>query len=189
MEELQTYIKSYFVITSIDADKIIPLFLKTTLKKGAYYVKEHQFCNKMSFVKSGLIRIYANAGNKEITQWISTQGFFVTELSSFVFDEPSRYNLQALSDCELYTISKEDYKKLPTILSNWGTIERQFMSACFVMLEDRVFRHLSLNAEERYDQFFENNKELFHQVPLQYIASMLGMSPETFSRIRNKKIS
>ncbi len=63
------------------------------------------------------------------------------------------------------------------------------MASCFIQLEDRIFSHLSLNAEERYHQFFENNKELFNQVPLQYLASMLGMSPETFSRIRNKKNS
>jgi CRP-like cAMP-binding protein len=55
-------------------------------------------------------------------------------------------------------------------------------------LEDRVFGHLSLSAEERYLQFFNQNKELFNQVPLQYIASMLGMTPETFSRIRKSLI-
>lgn len=68
-------------------------------------------------------------------------------------------------------------------------MEKQFIAGCFVQLEDRVFSHLSLSAEERYDKLFENNKEIFNQVPLQYLASMLGMSPETFSRIRNKKIS
>jgi len=64
-----------------------------------------------------------------------------------------------------------------------------FLPSCFITLEDRIFSHLSLNAEERYDAFFQNNKEIFNHVPLQYIASMLGMSPETFSRIRHKKIS
>ena len=53
-------------------------------------------------------------------------------------------------------------------------------------MEERIFTHLSMTTEERYLHFFENNKELFRQAPLQYIASMLGMTPETFSRIRNK---
>ncbi|WP_229239031.1 hypothetical protein [Emticicia sp. C21] len=64
-----------------------------------------------------------------------------------------------------------------------------FIAKCFTMLEDRIFSHLSMTAEERYNFFFQNNKELFNQVPLQYIASMLGMTPETFSRIRRKAIS
>jgi hypothetical protein len=68
-------------------------------------------------------------------------------------------------------------------------MEKQFITSCFVAIEDRIFQHLSLSAEERYDELFEQNKELFNHVPLQYIASMLGMTPETFSRIRSKKIS
>jgi CRP/FNR family transcriptional regulator, anaerobic regulatory protein len=61
-----------------------------------------------------------------------------------------------------------------------------FIVRCFKALEDRVFGHLSMSAEERYLYFFENNKELFNQVPLLYIASMLGMTAETFSRIRKR---
>jgi CRP-like cAMP-binding protein len=55
------------------------------------------------------------------------------------------------------------------------------------MTEDRVFSHLSMTAEERYDLYFEQHKELFNQVPLQYIASVLGMTAETFSRIRKRQ--
>jgi CRP-like cAMP-binding protein len=57
------------------------------------------------------------------------------------------------------------------------------------MLENRVFDFISLTAEERYKKLFDTNRELFNQVPLQYLASMLGMTPETFSRIRRKMIS
>jgi len=56
-------------------------------------------------------------------------------------------------------------------------------------MEDRIFTHLSMSAAERYAFFFEQHKELFNQVPLQYIASILGMTPETFSRIRKKQLS
>lgn len=55
------------------------------------------------------------------------------------------------------------------------------------MIEDRIFSHLSMTAEERYDLYFEHNRALFNQVPLQYIASVLGMTPETFSRIRKRQ--
>ena len=124
---------------------------------------------------------------KEITQWISTQGYFVADLASLIFESPSRFTIQALADCVLYTINREDYKKIGNLVPKWYELEKLFMAKCFIILEDRIFSHLSMTAEERYDFFFENNRELFNQVPLQYIASMLGMTAETFSRIRKKQ--
>ena len=189
MTELQHYINSYFRITNEDMDTITNLFVESDLKKGDYFSKSGQYCEKLSFVRSGFIRVYANTNTKEITQWISSKGYFLTDLYSFIFKQRARWNMQAITDCKLYTIPKENYNLLKTILLNWSEIEKQFNASCFITLEDRVFSHLSLSAEERYDKLFKNNKELFNQVPLQYLASMLGMSPETFSRIRKKKIS
>jgi CRP-like cAMP-binding protein len=71
-------------------------------------------------------------------------------------------------------------------IPKWNELEKLFIINCFSTLEDRIFSHLAMSAEERYQFFFANNKELFNQVPLQYIASMLGMTPETFSRIRKR---
>jgi CRP-like cAMP-binding protein len=85
-------------------------------------------------------------------------------------------------------ITVEDYKKIEKLVPTWNVLEKLFIVRCFAMLEDRIFSHLSMSAEERYTFFFENNRELFNQVPLQYIASMLGMTPETFSRIRKKQL-
>ena len=170
-------------------DKVISLFVESELKRGEYFIKVNQYCEKFSFVQSGFVRVFVNVKDKEITQWISSKGYFLTDLNSFVFKQRARWNMQALTDCKLYTIHKENYDRLNTIVPNWAEIEKRFIAGCFVTLEDRVFSHLSLSAEERYIQLFESNRELFNQVPLHYLASMLGMSPETFSRIRSKMIS
>lgn len=189
MTELQKYINSYFGISNENIDAVTALFKETELKKGEYFVKVGQYCEKLSFVQSGFIRVFATAKDKEITQWISSKGYFITDLYSFTFQQRARWNMQALTDCKLYTIEKKNYELLHKIVPTWSEMEKQFIAGCFVTLEDRVFNHLSLTAEERYDQLFEFNKNLFNQVPLQYLASMLGMSPETFSRIRRKKNS
>lgn len=189
MEELQKYIHTYFGISNEDVPKVAALFSETVLKKGEYFIKKEQYCQKLSFVRNGYIRVFDSAGDKEITQWISSQGYFLTDLYSFIFKQRARWNMQAITDCTLYTIRTQNYEQLNRIVPNWADIEKQFIAGCFVTLEDRVFSHLSLSAEERYDHLFETNKELFNQVPLQYLASMLGMSPETFSRIRKKKNS
>lgn len=190
MSQLAEYITSYFgVVQEKELEIITSLFKKTTLQKGEFFLKTGKISKQLSFIQSGLLRIFVSTEDKEITQWISTQGYFVTDLSSFIFQNEARWNIQALSDTELYTINKEDYDKIGKIIPAWHELEKLFIARCFTMLEDRIFSHLSMSAEERYNFFFQHNKELFNQVPLQYIASMLGMTAETFSRIRKKSIS
>jgi CRP-like cAMP-binding protein len=189
MTELEQYIKSYFGVVAIDDLKtIVSLFKLTNIKKGEFLLKSGKRCDKLSFVQSGLLRMFVTTDDKEVTQWISTKGNFSTDLSSFVFETPSRWTIQALVDTELYIITKDDYIKIGELVPKWSELEKLFLIRCFTILEDRIFSHLSMTAEERYNFFFENNKELFNQVPLQYIASMLGMTPETFSRIRKKQL-
>lgn len=190
MTELEQYINSAFdVIQPTELSAISCLFSLNTLKKGDYFLKSGKRCDQLCFIQSGLLRVFAIAEDKEITQWIATKGYFGTDLSSFFFEMPSRFNIQALVDTNIYSITKKDYKKILDIIPQWNELEKNFIIKCLTYLENRIFSHLSMSAEERYHLFFENNSALFNQVPLQYIASMLGMTPETFSRIRKKQLS
>jgi CRP/FNR family transcriptional regulator, anaerobic regulatory protein len=188
MTQLEQYIQSYFGMRENDLLKIRDLFQAQTLKKGDFYTKTGRICDRLSFIQSGLVRIYVDLGEKEVTQWVSSKGYFVTDLSSLIFKTPARWNIQAITDCELYTINKKDYDAIGGLVPQWHELEKLFIARCFTILEDRIFRHLSMSAEERYEAFYEQNKELFTQVPQQYLASLLGMTPETFSRIRKKAL-
>jgi CRP-like cAMP-binding protein len=106
-----------------------------------------------------------------------------------MFRNPSRFNIQALTDTRLFSIDHEEYLAMGKLIPKWHEFEKLFMGKCFVMLENRVFDLISLSAEERYHKLFDQNREIFNQVPVQFLASMLGMTPETFSRIRRKMIS
>jgi CRP-like cAMP-binding protein len=189
MSELEHYIQSYFGVGESDMQHIVSLFHPEVLKKGAYFLKTGRQCNQLSFIQSGMMRVFVQMDEKEVTQWISTKGYFINDLSSLMFGTPARWTIQALTDTELYTIRKEDYERIGLLVPEWYQLEKLFIARCFTLLEDRIFSHLSMSAEERYHFFFENNRELFNQVPLQYIASMLGMTPETFSRIRKKTMN
>lgn len=186
MTELEQYIRTYFGISEQSLTEMARLFQPVTLERNAYMLQTGRICNQLAFVRSGLVRVYVNTDGGEVTQWISTAGYFLTDLSSWMFQSPARWNIQALTEVELYVISRTDYQKIRNLVPEWNELEKLFIARCFALLEDRVFAHLSLSAEERYQRFFEQNKELFNQVPLQYIASMLGMTPETFSRIRRR---
>ena len=186
MASLENTLQHYFEIDTSKSKKIASFFKQETILKGDFFLKSLQYSDRLSFVEKGYLRMFTQHNNKEITQWISGSGYAVVDLSSFLFGERSRWNIQALQDSTVFSIYKSDYKILNSILIDWQEIENKFLSKCFVAIENRVFGHLSMSAEERYNQFYEANKEMFNQIPLQYIASMLGMSPETLSRIRGK---
>lgn len=188
MNELESHIHHYFSISSDDCKIIARLFKAEELAKGDFYLRSNKPCNKMSFISDGLLRIYTTLPHKEVTQWIAPKNYFITDLSGFLFRQPTRWNIQALTDVKLHTISHQDYINICNLIPKWHELEKLFIGKCFVIIENRVFDLLSLSAEERYERFFEQNKELLNQVPLQYIASMLGMTPETFSRVRRKKL-
>jgi CRP-like cAMP-binding protein len=189
MKDFNQLIQEYFGPLSQDDLAIIHSYFKEEkLDRNEMFTESGQICNKLSIVKSGILRIYALSDEgREITQWLSVKDFFVTEIMGFFFNQPNRWTIQAFTETELLTITKTDYLKLCKELPKWNEIEKKVIFKCFVMMENRIFSHLSMTAEERYNQYFEHNKELFHQVPLQYIASVLGMTPETFSRIRKKQ--
>ncbi len=188
MTALEQYITIHFHVNQPgELAEVTALFTQVTLEKNEYFLKKGKLCGKFCFIKSGYLRVFATSGENEVTQWIATSGHFGTDFPGFFFGLPARWNIQALESTELFIITREAYKKIETIVPGWAGIERTFLINCLTMMENRIFSHLSMPAEERYRLFFEANQELFNSVPLQYIASMLGMTPETFSRIRRKQ--
>jgi CRP/FNR family transcriptional regulator, anaerobic regulatory protein len=186
MQDLEKLITSFFGFTAEDAEKISSFFTPDTISKGDYFLKPGQVCNTLSFQCSGLIRCYLHSGDTEITQWISATGGFLSDLGGLIFKQPARMYVQALSDTDVYTMSYENYLRIGAVIPEWHHLEKLFIARCFVFMEQRVFSLLSMNAEERYQWLFNYNPALFNQVPLQYLASMMGMTPETLSRVRRK---
>lgn len=163
-------------------------FHEETLRKNEFFTRSGKVCDRLSIIRNGILRVYALSDGKEITQWIAVENSLMTEVTGFFFDQPNRWSIQALADTTLWTITKADYRKLCREFPEWNETEKGFLLKCFALLEDRVFSHLSMTAEERYRLYFEQNRPLFNQVPLQYIASVLGMTAETFSRIRKRQM-
>ena len=184
MTELQQYLRSYMGVSAEDMDALTSYFYSETLEKGGFFLKRGRICNKMSFHRSGLIRVYAPHGEKEVTQWISFKGNLITDLDGLLRDQPAMFEMRALTECELYTIDKKDYLSLSRTIPRWPELERLLLARCFRFMEIRLFALLSMSAEERYQYLQTQHPDLFNQVPLKYLASMMGMTPESLSRIR-----
>lgn len=189
MELFHSTLQQAFGVKNDELDQISSFFKPFNVTKGHFLTKKGRHCEGLYFINSGFVRYFNIQNHKEVTQWISGPNYFATEISSFLFGIESRWNIQALSDISGIMIHSENYSKLKIDFKNWDNLEKQFIAHCFISLENRVNQLISLNSEERYQIFFNNNKELFNAVPQQYIASMLGMSAETLSRIRAKRNS
>jgi len=184
MTELETYLRTYMNVADEDMEILVSHFHPTELKKGDYFFKQGRVCDKLSFHRSGLVRAFGVYGEKEVTTWIWSKGSLMTDLNGLVCDVPARTSAQALTHCELYTIEKKDYVRLAEEVPGWPALERVLMARCFDFMEVRVFSLLSMTGEERYQYLQTQNPDLFNQVPLKYLASMMGMTPESLSRIR-----
>ena len=187
MSELKKHIIQTFGFTESEFQQIKDFFRPKVILEGDYFLKEGQYVKLMGFVEKGILREFLYVKDKEVTKWFSTSGYFAVDLSSFLFDQKSKVNYQAMTDVELLAISKEDYNKISTKVPRWDKLETMFLAKCFTVLENRIVSHLALNAEERYNELFAFNPSLFNEVPLNQIASMLGMTAETLSRIRKKQ--
>ncbi|MDE3249906.1 MAG: Crp/Fnr family transcriptional regulator, partial [Bacteroidota bacterium] len=182
-------LQQYFSVNREEAKAIQQSFTTLQLKKGDHYLKAGRYSDLLGFIQSGILREYSVNDGKETTKWISTKGYFAVDLSGFLFGSTARWNIQALTDCELHVISRQAYEQIGESIPRWTALEKLFVAKCFMVLEDRILQHLSMSAKQRYLQLFNSNSDLFNLVPLQYLASMLGMTPETLSRLRKKTSS
>lgn len=186
-QEFGKTLQNWLGIPPVLVGEISAYFKPLNLKKDDYFLKDGQYADRMAFLQSGIVReFFTDDKGREVTKWIATPGYFITDIASFLFQQPARCHWQALTDCQLLAISKDDYRRIGQHIPQWAELEKLFMAKCFTILESRIVAHLSLTTEERYLLFFQQSPDLFNQVPLQYLASMLGMTPETFSRIRKK---
>ncbi|AZA48792.1 Crp/Fnr family transcriptional regulator [Chryseobacterium carnipullorum] len=182
---LRQIIKNTISISDDDLDFMASLFNPTALKKGDYFLEISKRCDQIAFIKTGMLRIfYPNARGEETTCYFSLPNEFVTSFSSFTTQSLSTENIQAILPSELFVINKHDlemlYQKIPAV-QEFGRIAAENLA---IIMEKRISLFLNNSADERYQFLLKNNPILIQKVPLQYLASYLGMSPQHLSRLR-----
>ncbi len=173
--------------THHELNDILAHFKKVSVPKNEILVRQGEVCKTLYFVEQGMGRsYYLNEGGKEITQWFFGVGKFMSSLDSFFQQSPSLYYLEVLEDSVLYTISKEEIDKLFAKYHKMEKLGRLVSTEMLTRVVNKLNAIQFQTARERYDYMLAEFPDIAYQVPLGHIASYLGMTQETLSRVRNK---
>jgi len=156
------------------------------LNKGEYLVNAGDICTSIYLIRKGILRSYIKEGLKDITTWISSEQELVTCITSFGLQQPARENIQALEDCELTALKFEDLQYLYDNFPEANIVGRKVLEKYYRDAEERAFIARLMEATSKYKHFIATKSHLLNRVPLKFIASYLGMTLETLSRIRSK---
>lgn len=183
---LQAYIQGIEDFTDAEMEQIMSHFKPMSLPAGEYFVDEGLVCNHIGFITRGFVRSFYEINDVEVTTMINTKHNIVTAHTSFTLQRPSMQYIQAITDSELLVLTHESMEQLYRDFPKWERLGRLITERVYGYVESRVVDYLSLSPEDRYRKLLDENAKLLKNVPLRYVASMLGITPETLSRIRNK---
>jgi CRP-like cAMP-binding protein len=161
-------------------------FEEIILPKNEYLLSEGSTSRHLYFLQQGALRGYYTLDGKEITHWFGFENDFVTSFHSFITQEPSVENIQLLEGSILWAISKDT---LTALFDQYHEIERLvriIYEKYYIRLEERFVNAQFKTATERYEQLLQQTPHILERVPLGCIASYLGISQETLSRIRSR---
>lgn len=167
--------------------KVLKLLKGIKITKGDYYIREGQIPKKFAFVEKGLFRyLYINNKGTEFTKNFILENNFVSAYSAMISKQPSRMFIEALEDSYIYDINYADWLELKKGHECWNRFLVLILEKAFSTKEIRERDLLLLEAQERYDIFKKEFPTLENRIKQHQIASYLGISPISLSRIRNK---
>jgi CRP-like cAMP-binding protein len=184
-ELLLQSIEEKISISKEEFDFCKTLFIPKKLRKKQYLLQEGDVCRYTAFVEKGMLRTFTvdEKGNEPILQF-SMEGWWIADLYSFLTEEPSMYNVEALEECELLLITKENWEILLAKVPAFERYFRLLIQNNLIATQRRLMSSLSESAEEKYTKLINNFPGCIQRVPQHMIASYLGITPETLSRIR-----
>ncbi len=182
-------VKKYFEAIGFAGDeleKVMGAFELQTFKRNDFIVEEGKTSRYIGFVESGMFQYYVIKDGEERTSYVSVENTFFASVFSFISETPALENIKALVDGSISMISKTNLTKLVNEIPSFKNFYIGLLEATVCGIDASRHDLIVLTAEQRYEKMLKNEPHLLQQIPLQHLASMLGVTPRHLSRIRSK---
>lgn len=184
--QLRKYISQFLEVNEEEWRMHQAVLTRRFLKKGEFLLRSGEVCNHVTFINKGLFRSYMEIEGEEVTTNFAFEGNYVTEYTSFVTRQPSSEFIVAMEDAELLQMRYEDLQAAYTKAQVWERFGRLIAEYILTFVSTRNKSLLFKTPEERYLALMKERPKVMERVPQQYIASYLGIQPESLSRIRKR---
>lgn len=188
MNQIKAYLDQIATISDADWEFFTSKLQRRVIPKKGIFLKVNDIEEHISFIESGVVRLFIPKENpdKEITFGFSFKDQFVSAYDSFLTQTPSAYQLQALTETTILSITYDDLQAVYNTTQMGNLIGRLTAERLFLIKSSREQNLLNLTAEERYIKLFKERPELLKIIPLKYISSYIGITAQALSRIRKR---
>lgn len=186
MKQLIKFINKYTIVNNKTIDTLNECFKTEIYKKNTIILNKGEHCDKLWFIKKGLVRKYQQQHEKDITIWIHSENDIFTSIESYFKHVQSEEILQACEDTITLSISKSESEKLKGN-TQIELFVKLWLEETLAHLTSETCKFNLMNAEEKYEYLKTFYPQLIQRAKLGYIASIIGITQETLSRIRARK--
>jgi CRP-like cAMP-binding protein len=187
-KEIKTYLLNYFDFDTNDNGELEEYFEIKKYEKKDFLVKENTKSSDFFLILDGFVRTFhVSEQGEEITTEISEKGELVCSMYSLLKNEKSFENSQCITNCLICVISEKSFEKLCIQNPNWFQLGLKFLKNDILKKEERIRGFAKLKANERYQKLLTEKPNVIQNVPIIYIASYLGIKPESLSRLRSQQ--
>ena len=181
--DLKKFFNDYVPLPDVELDDIVSKFKKKKIKKNEFLLMQGEICKDLIFVQNGCLRLYYLQEDVEVSVWFALKHSSAIEIYSFISETPTNNYLQAIEESEILFLPKTELNKLYQSHPKMQEMMRKFWEDVILHLLERFTALQRDSAEQRYLDLL-NKPELLQTIPQKYLASFIGVTPTSLSRIK-----
>jgi CRP/FNR family transcriptional regulator, anaerobic regulatory protein len=168
-----------------DIIEILNYFSLKQYKNGEFFIKYGQTGEYLGIIERGIFQYYYENETDELTTYIAFKNDFIISFQSFYLGKPSKENIKAIINSEVWLIRKTDFEKLNNIITGFKDFYIKALENLVICIDESRFDYITLKPEERYLKLLNEEPQLLQQIPLKHLSAIIGITPRHLSRIRS----